>query len=100
MMKMGLSFVPDGLDRRLTGHIAVDVPATYHDVIKEIPGYKWATHARTCTVPKAWPAALALGAVASKYGFTLSPDEEVLAWYRRNQQEWRELRELSTELGQ
>lgn len=99
MMKMGLSFLPDGLDRRLAGHIAVDVPANYHDVIKEIPGFKWAAHARTCTVPKAWPAALALGAVATKYGFTLSPDKEVLAWYRRNQKEWKTLRDAAANLG-
>jgi SNF2 family DNA or RNA helicase len=94
MMKMGLSFLPDVGDR-LTGHIAVDVPANYYDVIKEIPGYGWSARARKCTVPRAWPAALALGAVAAKYEFSLSPDDEVLAWYRKNQAEWKALREAS-----
>jgi superfamily II DNA or RNA helicase len=99
MMKMGLSFLPDGPDHRLAGHIAVDVTANYYDVIKEVPGYGWAARARMCTVPKSWPAALALGAIAAKYGFTLSPDEEVLAWYKRNQAEWKTMREAAAILS-
>jgi SNF2 family DNA or RNA helicase len=97
-MNWELSFLPDVGDKH-TGKIAVKVPATYLDLIKEIPGYAWSTRGKVSVIPRAWPAVLNLGTLAQERRASLAPSPDVLAWYRTEAESWKDLRSLSAELG-
>lgn len=94
-MSIALSFIHGG---RYDGALGVKVPATYLDKIKDIPGSRWATLEQTQVVPARWPSALALGTLSNQLGLPLAPDAEVVAWYRNQVQEWKDLRANSSTL--
>jgi SNF2 family DNA or RNA helicase len=97
-MNWELSFLPDVGDRH-TGKLAVKVPDTYKDIIKQVPGYAWSTMGKVSVVPRAWPAVLNLGTLATELKAHLAPDAEVLAWYKENAESFKQLRQLAGELG-
>lgn len=88
--------VQDGNDK---GRIGLKVPMTMHDQVKKIPGCHYERSAgvgqRYHSMPKSWPAVLALGSLAKQFGYKLERSDELRDWMLARATEWKDLRRLS-----
>jgi hypothetical protein len=80
---------------RYAGRMGVYVPPTFHRRLQLIPGALYSKADEVWTLPKAWPAVLALGAMMRETGLPMQPHPALKAWVDEQAGHWKALRELS-----
>lgn len=83
---------------RYAGRMGVFVPPTYMARVQAIPGALYSKADHVWTLPKAYPAVLALSAMAKETGLPIKPHPELMAWVSQQAQDWAVLRQLSAKV--
>jgi len=80
---------------RYAGRIAAWVPPTYMPRVQQIPGALYSKADQVWTLPKAWPAVLALSAMAKETGLPILPEPSLNAWVTEQAEHWAALTKLA-----
>jgi len=80
---------------KYAGRMAVYVPATFMPRLQLIPGALYSKADQVWTLPKAWPAVLALKTMSVETGLKLLPHPALKAWVNEQAGHWERMRELA-----
>jgi SNF2 family DNA or RNA helicase len=83
------------LEGRYAGRMGVYVPPTYMTRLQQIPGALYSKADEVWTLPKAWPAVLALATMKRDTHLPLRPHPALKAWVGEQAKHWEALRALS-----